>query len=408
MKKYLFLFSIFLPFYIFAEQNIEIVGGNNVNIPRVAIVDFTNDLNDNDITNIIVNDLKITGEFLLNKYPNIDMVESTNEYIVSGKIESTVSVYKLAYKLINNNESKSIILDQNIEFNAKDLRKNAHTISNNIYQTLTNTPGIFNTKIAYIATLKNKYNLIVSDYDGYNPSVLLLSKSPISSISWNSDGSQIAYVSLESGKPVVYVQDIYKKNRYKVANFIGSNSSPAFTADGSKLAVTLTKDNGSHIYLVNNAAFNPNSYASNIINFATIDTEASIAKNGNIIFTSNKDGGPQIFLAGNPGESSTRLTMNLGNYNTTARWAHDLSKITFINRTGGILKTYVLNLIDNTAYPVSVDTSLDMSPSFSPNDKLILFSSNNSVYIVNALGTVQTKLNISADTIIDQLWANNF
>ncbi len=408
MKKYLFLLNILLSSYLFAEQNIEIVGGNNVNIPKIAIIDFTNDLNDNDITNIVVNDLKITGEFLLNKYPNISMVESANEYIVSGKIESTVSAYKLTYKLINNTESKSTILDQNIEFNVKDLRKNAHSISNNIYQTLTNTPGIFNTKIAYIATFKNKYNLIVSDYDGYNPSVLLLSKSPISSISWNKDGSQIAYVSLESGKPVVYVQDIYKKNRYKVANFMGSNSSPAFTADDSKLAVTLTKDNGSHIYLVNNTAFTPNSSASNIINFATIDTEASIAKNGNIIFTSNKDGGPQIFLAGNPGESSTRLTMNLGNYNTTARWAHDLSKITFINRTGGILKTYVLNLVDNTAYPVSLDTSLDISPSFSPNDKLILFSSNNSIYIVNTLGTIQTKVNISADTIIDQLWANNY
>ncbi len=407
MKKYfLFISIVVLTQFGFAEQNIEIVGGNNLNIPKIAVVNFANDINN--ITNIVINDLKITGEFTINEYADINSVESSNEYIISGNIESATPGYKLTYNLTNNNESKSIILNEALEFKTKDLRKKCHTISNNIYQTLTNTPGIFNTKIAYVAMLKNKYNLIVADYDGYNQTVLLLSKSPISSISWNNDGSQIAYVSFESGKPVVYVQDIYKKNRYKVANFIGSNSSPAFMPDGSKLAVTLTKDNGSHVYLINNSPFNSETVAAGLINFATIDTEASVAKNGNIVFTSNKDGGPQIFLTGNTGEMSTRLTINLGNYNTTARWSHDSSKITFINRTSGILKTYILNLTDNTAYPISIDTSLDISPSFAPNDKLVLFSSNNSIYIVNSLGTTQTKLNISADSIIDQLWANNY
>jgi hypothetical protein len=52
-----------------------------------------------------------------------------------------------------------------------------------------------------------------------------------------------------------------------------------------------------------------------------------------------------------------------------------------------------------------------MAPSFAPNDKLILYSSNgNSIYIGNSTGTIQTRLNKASGsgTVIDQRWSNNF
>ncbi|MBP9743436.1 MAG: PD40 domain-containing protein, partial [Burkholderiales bacterium] len=203
-----------------------------------------------------------------------------------------------------------------------------------------------------------------------------------------------------------YVQDLYKANRYIISNFSGSNSSPTFAPDGSQLAVTLTKDYGSHIYLINNHRFTTHSNAVSLINFGTIDTEASIGKNGSIVFTSNHDGGPQIFMSDLHGSAPARLTVNLGNYNTSAKLSHDLSKITFINRNYGVLKTYVMDLATKAAYPVSLNSSLDMAPSFAPNDKLILFSSNGSMYVANTLGTMQTRLNKINGEIIDQAWAN--
>jgi Tol biopolymer transport system component len=109
------------------------------------------------------------------------------------------------------------------------------------------------------------------------------------------------------------------------------------------------------------------------------------------------------------GSAPTRVTQNLGNYNTTARYSNDASKITFINRNSGTLRTYVLDLTTKSAYPISQGTVHDLSPSFAPNDKLVLFSSDNFMYISNITGTTQTKLKTPIfGQIIDQKWAKDF
>ncbi len=389
-----------------ADQNIQIIGGNQAGLPTVAVVTFNNDLsNNNNITNTVMNDLMITGEFSVKQYNSASDVESSIQCIITGSIDNNKLNYTITPNIQTTTSKKTITGSINIDNN--DIRHSAHQLSNLAYKNFTNINGIFTSKIAFIIRDKSKYELIISDYDGYNQKVMLTTNSPIISVTWNKTGDQIAYASFETNKPVVYVQDVYKVNRYKIANFNGSNSSPAFSlADNSKLAVTLSKDYGSHIYLVSNKPNSPT--ANKLINFGTIDTEANIGKNGSIVFTSNHDGGPQIFMTDMKGSTPVRITQQLGNYNTTARLSHDLSKITFINRNSGVLKTYVMDLGTKSAYPVSQNTSLDMAPTFSPNDKLILFSSNNSMYITNTTGTTQTRLkNISGD-IIDQSWANNF
>jgi TolB protein len=395
---------------VHAVQDIEIVGGTSAGNPKIAVVNFSGDEDTaGGISNVIAQDLSITGEFNVQEYTNSNDIESSVKYIITGTVDN---IGNITYKLIGNNvpPSTAKLLNQSVNYTT-NIRKAAHTISNNVYQKITDVKGIFNTKIAYIIQNDKTYQIIVSDYDGYNPRSVLSINHPLTSLAWDNSGKLLSYVSFESGKPVVYIQDLYQAKRYQIANFDGSNSSPAFTPNGDKLAVILTKDYGSHIYLVNNKAYTPQSTAVSLISYGSIDTEASFANNGNMVFTSNHDGGPQIFMSSLKGSKPTRLTMNLGNYNTTPRFSHDASKITFINRNGGVLKAYVMDLSTKTAYPISLQTNLDMAPSFAPNDKLVLYSSNgDSIYIGNSTGTIQTRLNkVSGNgTIIDQRWANNY
>ena len=395
--------SLLFSLASYADQNIEIIGGNNAGLTKVGIVGFESDEQTN-IADIVANDLTITGEFNVKRYATRDMVESGTQYIISGLVNNGTVNFKLSNNL---GESANNLINQSFNFNSKDVRKVGHIGSNVIYKKLTNTPGVFTSKIAYIVKSGGQYSIMVSDYDGYNQKTLLSAHAPIISLAWNNNGEQIAYATYELGKPVVYVQDIYKVNRYVLANFNGSNSSPSFSSDGRQLTVTLSKDYGSHVYLLNNQKYSHHSNATSLINFGTIDTEAAIGKNNSIVFTSNHDGGPQIFMTDLRGSTPVRLTLNLGNYNTSAKLSHDLSKVVFINRNFGVLKTYVMDLATKSAYPVSLNTSLDMSPSFAPNDKLILFSSHDAMYIVNTSGTTQTKLNKISGDIIDQAWANN-
>lgn len=409
-KLNILILSIFVISTVNAVQDIQIVGGTNAGNPKIAIINFAGDSSSDEssISHIIANDLSITGEFTVKQYPDTSGIDNSTKYIISGDVNDDGSIN---YKLVSNNESANASeLNQNITYKS-DIRRAAHTISNNVYEKITNVKGIFTTKIAYIVQNGKIYNVVISDYDGYNSKNVFSDSHPVTSLDWNNNGKLISYVTFESGKPVVYVQDLYQAKRYKVANFDGSNSSPAFTPDGKRLAVTLSKDYGSHIYLVNNNSFGKTSTAVSLMNYGTIDTEASFANNGSMVFTSNHDGGPQIFLSNLQGIAPTRLTVNLGKYNTTARFSHDASKITFINRNAGVLKAYLMDLATNAAYPISLQTNSDMAPSFAPNDKLILFSSNgNSIYIGNNTGTIQTRLNkvSGKGTIIDQRWANNF
>jgi TolB protein len=115
-------------------------------------------------------------------------------------------------------------------------RVTAHKIADVIYEKLTGDPGVFSTRIAYITKAGPRYQLLVADADGADPQTVVTSNEPMLSPRWSPDGTRLAYVSFESKKPVVYVQNLATGGRQAVANFRGSNSSPACrpTAAGSQ------------------------------------------------------------------------------------------------------------------------------------------------------------------------------
>lgn len=409
-KKILILSTALWSINTFADQDINIVGGSSASLPKIDLIQFKNDNSDNTngITNVILSDINYTGEYSIQKFDSLSEADNNPDYIVTGTMASDTKMHIR----VMNAKSKKLLLNEDIVTNDRTPRFLSHLASNALYKALTQVKGSFTSKISYILKKGNSYNIIISDFDGYNPITVVSATSPLISLDWDQSGKRLAYASLESGKPVVYVQDLYLGSRKLIANFNGSNSSPAFVPGSTQLAVTLSKDYGSHIFLVNDKKYNPDSIATHLIKFGTIDTEASISKNGNIIFTSNHDGGPQIFLTNiNSGGTPHRLTIDLGNYNTTARFSHDGSKMVFINRNYGTLKTYFMDLASKNSYPLSLKTNLDLSPSFSPNDKMILLSSDNRMYIANSTGTSEKLVEIinsnGGGKIIDQRWSNN-
>ena len=102
---------------------------------------------------------------------------------------------------------------------ANDLRLVAHRIADHVYEKLTGDKGVFSTRIAYVTKSGQKFNLWVADSDGENAQSALASSEPIISPAWSPTGSQLAYVSFESRKPVVYVHEIATGKRRLVANF---------------------------------------------------------------------------------------------------------------------------------------------------------------------------------------------
>lgn len=58
---------------------------------------------------------------------------------------------------------------------------------------------------------------------------------------WSPDG-KIAYVSFEKKNQIIYVATLATGTRITLSDYKGSNSAPAWSLDGRRLALTLTKD----------------------------------------------------------------------------------------------------------------------------------------------------------------------
>jgi|GEM_PF-425151 len=140
---------------------------------------------------------------------------------------------------------------------AADLRLAAHRISDAIFRQLTGEPGVFATRVAYVTRSAGRFSLIIADADGEGAQVALASPEPIISPAWSPDGRQLAYVSFETQKAVVWVQEVASGRRRMLANFRGSNSAPAWSPDGAQLALTLSRDGGSRLFLLSAAGGEP-------------------------------------------------------------------------------------------------------------------------------------------------------
>jgi len=240
-----------------------------------------------------------------------------------------------------------------------------------VYEKLTGEKGVFSTRIAYVSKSGPTYNLWVADADGEGAQSALRSAEPIISPSWAPAGNQLAYVSFESRKPVVYVHDVDSGKRRLVANFKGSNSAPSWSPDGRTLALTLSRDGGSQLYLMD--ALSPSAEPRRLAASSAIDTEPTFTADGRTVyFVSDRGGSPQIYKVPVSGGSAERVTFT-GTYNISPALSLDGKWLAYISRVNGAYKLHVMDLTSG-AVNVVTETTADENPSFSPNSRQLIYA----------------------------------
>jgi TolB protein len=298
----------------------------------------------------------------------------------------------------------SELLGQSHAVAGTDLRLAAHTSADAIYEKLTGERGVFSTRIAFVTKSAGLFALRVADADGEGAQVALQSAEPIISPAWSPDGRELAYVSFESQKAVVYAQELSTRKRRVLANFKGSNSAPAWSPDGQTLAVTLSREGGSQLYLISRNGEAPRRLTSS----ASIDTEPVFTPDGrSIYFVSDRGGSPQIYrmsLAGGPAE---RVTFT-GSYNISPALSPDGRSMAYIARLGnGAFRLHLMRLDSGSAPVALTESNDDESPSFAPNGRLIVYASRaqgrDVLMTTTADGRIKTRL-LSATDVREPTW----
>ena len=388
------LISLLLSLVLFssfshAELTIRISKGvDNPTVIGVVPFNYTgsNALSE-DVSTVIANDLRRSGQFdpldpsNMLSFPSLpenvvyrDWRLLGSEYLVIGEISPSGPNglgYQLVFSLFDVVSQKTIIFNEPIVVAADGLRDMAHYVSDVVYEAITGIRGAFSTDIIYVEQRSNsQYQLIRADMDGARPQILVKSSQPILSPSWSPDGKKVAYVSFETGRPAIFIQDLQTAQREQVTNYTGLNGAPAWSPDGQKLALVLSKDGNPEIYTLDLAT----RALTRITKHFSIDTEPTWTADGaGIIFTSNRGGKPQIYLASATEGYPQRLTFE-GDYNARAQLTPDGKNIVMVHRREGVFHIATQNLETGAVKVLTTETSLDESPTIAPNGATLIYA----------------------------------
>ncbi|HLA05708.1 MAG TPA: Tol-Pal system beta propeller repeat protein TolB [Syntrophales bacterium] len=407
-----------------AALTIEITQGMEGALP-IAIVPFDWDgpmpEAPLDIAGVITTDLYRSGRFsplpekdFLARPHEGSQINFTNwrilgiENLVVGRLRATGNEYVVQFQLFDVFRTTQLT-GYSIRSSAQDLRYTAHQISDIIYEALMGEKGDFATRIAYVTELRSssgarRYSLQVADSDGYDPRPVLNSTQPIMSPAWSPDGSRIAYVSFENGRPHIFIQDVRSGKRELVSSNTGLNGAPAWSPDGTRLALVLSKDGSPDIYVLTLG----NKKLLRLTSNYAIDTEPVWTPNGNaIIFTSDRGGQPQIYRIAVSGGREERLTFE-GAYNARPVLSPDGKLLAMVHGENGIYNIAAMEM-DTGAMRVLTDAKLDESPSFAPNGSMIIYATEDRnrgvLQAVSVDGRVRQRLFLQQGDAREPAWS---
>ncbi|WP_372863281.1 Tol-Pal system beta propeller repeat protein TolB [Spongiibacter sp.] len=372
-----------------AELTIEINEGKDDPVP-IAVVPFgwkAGVTLREDVAAIVERDLHRSGLFnplsradMLSRPANAGEVYYRDwkslgvDYVVVGELSFGRDNKLVAkYELLDVNTQRSIL--QGEESQSFDrVRFLAHTLSDKIYEKLTNIRGAFRTQLLYVSAVREgdnrfRYRLLKSDIDGVGEEVLADSMEPILAPAWGPDGKKIAYVSFKTTRPAIYLHNLETGERQQLTDFRGLNGAPAFSPDGSRMAMVLSKDGSPDIYVMDLAS----RALQRVTNHFAIDTEPAWAPDGkSIYFTSDRGGKPQIYKVELATGRVERITFE-GDYNARARVLGDGLGLVMVHRVQGKFHIAVQDFKRNRV-EILTSTDLDESPSVAPNGSMLLYA----------------------------------
>jgi len=378
-----------------AELTIEITRGVD-NPTKIAVVPMElsgSEALPENISQIVNADLERSGQFAT--IPQRDMLSFPRreqdvyfrdwrvldaEYLLIGSLERVEGEGRLRvnYELFDVINQRKVLGRQRVEGRDSQLRAMAHHISDKVYEAITGIPGAFSTEIIYVEALSNgkagpdfseTFRLMLADADGRNPRMLLQSDDPILSPVWSPDGRRVVYVSFETSRPAIFVQNLETGQREQLTDFRGLNGAPAWHPNGEKLALVLSKDGNPEIYTLD---LNSGRFTRVTSHFA-IDTEPNWTGDGKgIIFTSNRGGKPQIYQVTLASGRVERLTFE-GDYNARPRISPDGKTMVMVHQRDDVFHIAAQDLETGTLR-ILTETHLDESPSIAPNGAMLMYA----------------------------------
>jgi TolB protein len=138
----------------------------------------------------------------------------------------------------------------NKSYTGAALRRQAHVFVDDFLKAI-NRKGLGQARIAFKSETGGKKEIYVADFDGYNAQAATRDGVNVAAPAWAGNKLALYYVSYKFGNPYIFFQDLGSTERRTFAGHPGSNISPAASPDGRKVAMILSKDGATDLYVAN-------------------------------------------------------------------------------------------------------------------------------------------------------------
>jgi TolB protein len=293
-----------------------------------------------------------------------------------GVVKYRVTATDVEFRLYEISKGANAVLTKTYPRNL-GTRALVHRWCNAVVKYYTGENGFFGSKIAFTVKVKGgKDQIYGMDFDGANAFRISNNSSTNMLPAFSPSGGQIAYTSFMRNNPDLYVGPAGGGRPKKISGHNGMNTGAAWSPDGSKIALTLSKSGSSVI--------------KQITNDKSIDTSPAWSPDGGqLAFVSDRNGGPQIFVVSASGGTPKQVSFN-GSYNTTPTWSPRAGKqiIAYTTRDGGRYDIVTLDIATKQMTRITQNEGNNEEPAFSPNGRAIAFArAGQGVFIANADGS---------------------
>jgi TolB protein len=312
--------------------------------------------------------------------------------LVKGRFTVQGDELTVELRLFDVAQSKELIGKRYVA-KAKDFRRIAHKFADEIINQFTGTPGVFNTRIAYVSTSGSRFKEIhLSHLDGTERFQVTNNRTINLFPSWSPDGKSIVYVSYKDRSPGLYQFEVFsgKEVKWSPANgrYIGGQMSP----DGEYVAATLEQAGDTSLHLLDRNG--------KMIRRLTSDPGLEVSPSWSpdskqIVYVSDRSGSPQLYILDIASGKSRRLTYN-GSYNTAPAWSPKGDRIVYTGRVGRRFAIFSISIEGADARQLTSDSYDSEDPAWAPDGRFIAFSSNRAgrshIYVMQAGGENQRRL----------------